>query len=143
MTQVDSFDEKTEQSRRVVKQLYGFANVDGGDTVAMREIMADDTTLEEAPSHPCPGYWVGRDAVLEATPKVISGINMLKTEVVEWMGNGNRIAALIRITSTDKDGQPFSYDCLEMWKVNDDGKICECRPFYHDLVALRERLGLD
>jgi ketosteroid isomerase-like protein len=131
----------TDQARRVVQTMYGYAN--SGDTEAMLDLWADNITLIEAEGHPFPGVFHGKAEVLRATPGVIHGINMIKTEPVEWIGNGNRVAVLIKITSRDKAGLPFSYDCLELWTVNDEGKICEIWPFYHDLIALRQRLGLD
>jgi ketosteroid isomerase-like protein len=128
-------------AHQVVQMMYDCAN--SGDTEAMLDLWADDITLIEAEGHPFPGVFHGKAEVLSATPGVIRGINMIKTDPIEWIGNGNRVAVLIKITSRDKDGCPFSYDCLELWTVNETGKICEIRPFYHDLIELRQRLGLD
>jgi ketosteroid isomerase-like protein len=129
------------RARKVVQAFYECGNA--GDGATREQLLADDVTLLEADGHPFPGFWQGKEAVLKAAPDVISSINMIKTEAVEWMGNANRVGVLVKITSRDKNGEPFSYDLVTMNKVNDEGKICEIWPFYHDLVALRERLGLD
>jgi ketosteroid isomerase-like protein len=136
----DTAQDIAARNRATVETMYGYANA--GDTESMLEIWADDITLTEATGHPFPGFWKGKEAVQKATPGVISGLNMTRTEVLEWMAGPHHVCAKIAIHAVDKDGQPFVIDCAELWGLDEDGKINEIRPYYHDMIDLRERLGL-
>lgn len=132
---------KAQRNRETIETMYGYAN--SGDTEAMLAIWDDDIVLVEAPPHPFPGEWKGKEAVQKATPGVIEGLNMVETEVVEWMAGENRVGCVIKIHCKDKDGEDFDIDCCELWGLNDEFRITSIRPYYHDLVLVRERLGLD
>lgn len=133
--------ERAERNRQTIETMYGYAN--SGDTEAMLAIWDDDITLVEAPPHPYPGEWRGKEDVQAATPLVIKGLNMVETEVVEWMAGENRVGCVLKIHSKDKHGEDFDIDCCELWGLNDEYKITSIRPYYHDLALVRERLGLD
>jgi ketosteroid isomerase-like protein len=134
-------EQLTEQSMRVVANHCRFSNE--RDWSRIEALYADDVVLEEAEGHPFPGLWRGKAAVREAGGGVVSSLSLTNVSPRETMGTGGRVATLIDITMTDKDGKSFVHELVILWTVNDAGKITEIRPYYFDLVALRQRLGLD
>jgi ketosteroid isomerase-like protein len=129
------------RSRAIIQNHYDFTNE--GDWSKIEAQFADDVVLEEAEGHPCPGVWRGKEALREGGAGVVSSLGLTKVTVVELMGSASRVAALIEVTMTDPAGTSFTHEVIELWRLDEEAKITEIRPFYHDLVAVRRRLGLD
>lgn len=126
------------QARRVVEAHYAFGNE--GDMDRMEAQFDENVVLIEADGHPHPGRWQGKAALRDAAEGVVRALGLTDVTVIEMMNNESRVAALIRTTMTGPDGQPFTHDVVELWKVSPEGKITEIWPFYHDLLAVREQL---
>jgi ketosteroid isomerase-like protein len=133
--------ERTERNVEVVLRHYQYSN--DGDWSRIEEQFADDVTLEEASGHPFPGVFRGKQALREGGAGVVESLGLTNVRPVSMMSNRDSVAALIEITVGGKNRDPFTHEVVELWTLNEAGKITAIRPFYHDLTALRAGLGLD
>lgn len=125
-------------TRDIVERAY--ACVARADIGAFADLLSDDVTVTETPNHPCPGSWHGKAEVLEAIGRVQSTLGMTNIEVRAIAADGDLGLALIDLTFTGADGEPFVMAVAEAWWVKDK-KITEIRPFYYDLTELTGRIG--
>lgn len=129
------------RNAEVVRRHYRFSNE--GDWSKVEQQFAEDVVLYEAEGHPAAGAYRGIEAMREGGERVVGGLGLTKVEPITLMSGGNMVAALIEATCQGDGGEPFKHQIVELWTLDDDGKITEIKPFYWDLTILRERLGLD
>jgi ketosteroid isomerase-like protein len=102
--------------------------------------MADDYLLTQAEGHPVPGRWRGQDATAAAA-RVFEVCGTTGITIREIIADGpNRVIGLVDAHGTAANGRSWTMPVAEcFWIV--DGKVTEIRPFYWDLVKLREIVG--
>jgi hypothetical protein len=89
-----------------------------------------------------PGTWTGTDAT-EAAGRVFARFGTTGITVNEIIADGpNRVIGLVDAHGIAANGKRWTMPVAECFWV-ENSKVSEIRPFYWDLVALRQTVGMD
>jgi uncharacterized protein len=129
----------TQENKDLVREIYAIG--DSGDLDKLKPLMDDNYVLTQADGHPVPGTWRGKDADA-AEARVFAACGTPGITVREIVADGpNRVIGLVDAHGTDVHGQPWTMPVAECFWV-ENGKVTDIRPFYWDLVRLRQIAGI-
>ena len=100
-------------AKDVVREFVAHLNAAAGDW----SLLAPDAIVIVNGTTPLSGRYPGSElirGILVDTARVV--IRALRIEVDTLIATGSRVAALLRVSGTDRDGRPF----------NADGRLCGC-----------------
>ena len=102
-----------------------------GDFSALQEIVAEDAAFsfagEQSLLAAVPGS--GGVGVHQAARALYDTIEMRDLERVEAVAEGNQVAILWRTTLVPPEGEPFETLMFDLWKFDDEGRICSGTQF--------------
>lgn len=97
-----------------------------GDFSKLREIVSEDAAFsyagEQSLLAAVPGS--GGAGVHQVARELFETIEMRELERLEAVAEGNQVAILWRTTLVPPEGEPFETLMFDLWKFDDDGRIC-------------------
>jgi ketosteroid isomerase-like protein len=130
--------DRPKRNKELIREVYAVG--DSGDLSRLASLMADDYVLTQADGHPVPGTWKGKNATAAAA-RVFARCGTTGITVHELIADGpNRVIGLVDAHGIDPNGQPWTMPVAECFWV-ENGKVTDIRPFYWDLVTLRQTIG--
>ena len=111
------------------------------DMAALEAMVTEDIRIQQAPSLPFGGVYIGWAGYLDVTEKLFGKMRKVHLELIEtWDGPQCSLIAHFILNSVSKRTQEdISMPLLEKWEFKDD-KVSAITPFYYDTHLLSEVL---
>jgi hypothetical protein len=111
------------------------------DTAALQAMITEDIRIQQAPSLPFGGVYVGWAGYLEVTEKLFGKMRKVRLELIEtWDGPQCSLIAHFMLNAVSKrTREAICMPLLEKWEFKDD-KVAAITPFYHDTHLLSRQL---
>ena len=111
------------------------------DMAALEAMVTEDIRIQQAPSLPFGGVYVGWAGYLDVTDKLFGKMRKVHLELIEtWDGPQCSLIAHFILNSVSKRTQEdISMPLLEKWEFKDE-KVAAITPFYYDTHLLSTQL---
>ena len=111
------------------------------DMAALETMITEDLQIQQAPSLPFGGVYVGWAGYLEVTEKLFGKLRKVHLELIEtWDGPQCSLIAHFTLNAISKRTlEEISMPLLEKWEFK-EGKVSAITPFYYDTHLLSKRL---
>ena len=111
------------------------------DMAALEAMVTEDIRIQQAPSLPFGGVYIGWAGYLDVTEKLFGKMRKVHLELIDaWDGPQCSLVAHFMLSAISKrTQQDISMPLLEIWEFKND-KVSAITPFYHDTHLLSELL---
>ena len=111
------------------------------DMAALEAMVTEDIRIQQAPSLPFGGVYIGWAGYLDVTEKLFGKMRKVHLELIEtWDGPQCSLIAHFILNSVSKRTQEdISMPLLEKWEFKDE-KVAAITPFYYDTHLLSRQL---
>ena len=111
------------------------------DIAALEAMITQDIRIQQAPSLPFGGVYIGWAGYLEVTEKLFGKLRKVHLELIEtWDGPQCSLIAYFMLSAISKRTlEKISMPLLEKWEFKDD-KVSAITPFYYDTHLLSKQL---
>ena len=111
------------------------------DMTALEAMVTEDIRIQQAPSLPFGGVYVGWAGYLDVTEKLFGKLRKVHLELIEtWDGPQSSLIAHFMLNAVSKRTQEaICMPLLEKWEFKDD-KVAAITPFYYDTQLLSRQL---
>ena len=111
------------------------------DMAALEAMITEDIRIQQAPSLPFGGVYVGWAGYLDVTDKLFGKMRKVHLELIEtWDGPQSSLIAHFVLNAVSKRTQEaICMPLLEKWEFKDD-KVAAITPFYYDTDLLSKQL---
>jgi len=111
------------------------------DMIALEAMITEDIRIQQAPSLPFGGVYIGLAGYVEVTEKLFGRMRKVRVELIEtWDGPQCSLIAHFMLNAISKRTlQDISMPLLEKWEFEND-KVSAITPFYYDTLSLSKQL---
>ena len=111
------------------------------DMAALEAMITEDIRIQQAPSLPFGGVYVGWAGYLDVTEKLFGKLRKVHLELIEtWDGPQSSLIAHFMLNAVSKrTREAICMPLLEVWEFEGD-KVTAITPFYRDTHLLSELL---
>lgn len=111
------------------------------DMAALKAMITEDIRIQQAPSLPFGGVYVGWAGYLDVTEKLFGKMRKVRLELIEtWDGPQCSLIAHFMLNAiSKKTREDISMPLLEKWEFKGN-KVAAITPFYYDTHQLSELL---
>ena len=111
------------------------------DMAALEAMITEDIRIQQAPSLPFGGVYVGWAGYLDVTEQLFGKMRKVHLELIEaWDGPQSSLIAHFMLSAVSKRTQEaICMPLLEKWEFKDD-KVAAITPFYYDTHLLSRQL---
>ena len=111
------------------------------DMAALKTMITEDLQIQQAPSLPFGGVYIGWAGYLEVTEKLFGKLRKVHLELIEtWDGPQCSLIAHFMLNAISKRTEAeITMPLLEVWEFEGD-KVTAITPFYRDTHLLSELL---
>ncbi len=111
------------------------------DMAALEAMITEDIRIQQAPSLPFGGVYVGWAGYLDVTEKLFGKLREVHLELIEtWDGPQCSLIAHFTLNAVSKrTREAICMPLLEKWEFKDD-KVAAITPFYYDTQLLSRQL---
>ena len=111
------------------------------DMAALEAMITEDIRIQQAPSLPFGGVYVGWAGYLDVTEQLFGRMRKVHLELIEtWDGPQRSLIAHFMLNAVSKRTQEsICMPLLEKWEFKDD-KVAAITPFYYDTYLLSRQL---
>ena len=111
------------------------------DMAALETMITEDIRIQQAPSLPFGGVYVGWAGYLDVTEKLFGKLRKVHLELIEtWDGPQCSLIAHFTLNAISKrTREAICMPLLEKWEFKDD-KVAAITPFYYDTQLLSRQL---
>ena len=111
------------------------------DMAALEAMITEDIRIQQAPSLPFGGVYIGWAGYLEVTEKLFGKLRKVHLALIEaWDGPQCSLIAHFMLNAISKRTQEeISMPLLEKWEFKED-KVSAITPFYYDTHLLSKQL---
>ena len=111
------------------------------DMAALEVMITEDIRIQQAPSLPFGGVYVGWAGYLDVTEQLFGKMRKVHLELIEtWDGPQSSLIAHFMLNAVSKRTQEaICMPLLEKWEFKDD-KVAAITPFYYDTHLLSRQL---
>ena len=108
---------------------------------ALEAMITEDIRIQQAPSLPFGGVYVGWAGYLDVTEKLFGKMRKVHLELIEtWDGPQSSLIAHFMLNAVSKrTREAICMPLLEKWEFKDD-KVAAITPFYYDTQLLSRQL---